>query len=179
MRCEAEVEKSTSARDLAAQRRRITTFCDGCGQQIEGTVRRRFCSDVCRQKARRERLHEQAVAARMPEARIAPGGSSETVTTPAFAPDVAVEERRGELSAKVASADARSTPLRAPRLRLGAGYPLGPSLAPPPAPVPTPNEESDAAILHDLVHRTARLTDELATIRQLAETLLRRSQERL
>lgn len=52
-----------AARLSAQRRRRVVAACAVCGLAIEGTVRRRYCSAVCKLRAQRQRLRIQRSAA--------------------------------------------------------------------------------------------------------------------
>ena len=49
------MEASEAARTLGARRPRMVVPCDMCGKEVEGTRRRRFCSDTCRVSFARHR----------------------------------------------------------------------------------------------------------------------------
>lgn len=51
---------SAAARLSAARRRRVQTTCAVCGREMEGTVRRRYCSAACKLRAVRQRHREAA-----------------------------------------------------------------------------------------------------------------------
>jgi hypothetical protein len=85
-----EIDASTLARGLAARRRRIAHVCPVCGKTFTGTVRARYCSDACSQRATyarhaeerraqkrayRERLRAQADAGRTPDDSSRSGGA--------------------------------------------------------------------------------------------------------
>ena len=55
---------SEIARLIAAQRRMEPRACVVCGTEVIGTVRRRYCSTVCRQRAAYARRAEQHRAKR-------------------------------------------------------------------------------------------------------------------
>ncbi len=48
-----------AAQILAALRRRVTTTCVVCGNAVQGTTKRRYCSDACRVRAYRTRQQDQ------------------------------------------------------------------------------------------------------------------------
>lgn len=48
-----------AARLSAGRRRRVTRACSVCGKLMEGTVRRRFCSDACKLRAQRQKVRAQ------------------------------------------------------------------------------------------------------------------------
>src|SRR5687768_16367466 len=47
----AASERTEAARLLASLRRKVTTACAGCGKDIAGTTRRKWCSPACQAKA--------------------------------------------------------------------------------------------------------------------------------
>ncbi len=51
----------TAARLSASRRRRVRTTCAVCGREVEGTTRRRYCSNACKLRAARQQ-HRAAVA---------------------------------------------------------------------------------------------------------------------
>ncbi len=56
---EPGTEIKTAAQLLAAQRRRVELVCAVCGQRVEGTTKRRYCSNACRQRAKHARQRQQ------------------------------------------------------------------------------------------------------------------------
>lgn len=50
-----KINKSTAAAALAKQRKIVKGFCNHCGNEIEGVKTKKYCDDLCKQKAYYER----------------------------------------------------------------------------------------------------------------------------